>query len=494
MKNKYLIFTLLLFTAFVSRVSAGGSISTNTSSVYSGDSFTITASINGSATWNVNVGSSGPVSGCTIRQAGYTDDLSETSKTWSATCNTNGTGTVTITLSGTITNGDGVTTPISGSRTVQVVDRPSNSGSSSSSSNSNNSSNNNSSNNTVTKKDTKSSNNNLKELSITDYKISPEFDKSKTEYTLTVPNEVNKITINATKEHDKASISGDGEKELKEGENKFEIVVTAENGSKKTYKITVIVDSKPIIVKIDKKEYTIVKNKEDLPELEIEHEDMTLTIEEQEIPAFRIDKINYVLVGLKDSEGNINLYKFDSFKNDEKEPEYRLFKYLKSSGILFVRLDFPKNKIPKNYKKYTETINEEKVEVYKLSKNSKYSLIYGLNLETNKENIYRYDKEENTLQIFEREEAEKLEEKVVRREKLIMILGGVIFVLIILTTIGFTRRPKMKDEDFFDEKEIKNEKEEIDKLTKKDIQKIEKENKKLEKQNKKKLKKGDFDM
>ena len=485
MKNKYLIFTLILFTAFVSKVSAGGSISTNASSVYSGDSFTITASINGSATWNVNVGSSGPVSGCTIRQAGYTDDLSETSKTWSATCNTNGTGTVTITLSGTITNGDGVTTPISGSRTVQVVDRPA----SNNNSNNNNSNNNNKQNTTV-KKETKSNNTKLEEFGVKDYKISPDFSNDKNDYTLTVPYDVNKIEIYATRSSDKQKVTGTGEKELKEGENKFEVVVTAEDGTRRTINLTVNVDSKPIVVKVDGNDYTVIKKKEELTKLDIEHEDMTLTIEEQEIPAYRIDKIGYVLVGLKDSEGNINLYKFDSFKNDEKEPEYHLFKYLKSTGILFIRLDFPKNKIPKNYKKYTETINDEKVEVYKLSKNSKYSLIYGLNVETGKENIYRYNSEENTLQLYEREEVKKIEEKVVRREKLIMILGGIIFILIILTTIGFTRHPKNKADDFFTEEK----EEDTEKLTKKDIKRMNKENKKIEKENKKKLKKGDFDM
>ena len=488
-KIKYGLLLFISLFAFNNKVSAAASISTSTSQVYSGSSFSVNASVSGVAAWNVHVSASGPVSGCSINAADSTDDAMDTSKSFSATCTATGTGTITINLSGDTTTAAGQNTPISGSRTVQVVDRPA----TSNNNNSNNNKKQTNNNKNTEKKDDKSSNNNLKSLEIENYKISPDFSNDKTEYTLTVPNDVKKITINAKKDHDKASISGDGEKEVKEGENKFEVVVTAENGSKKTYTIVVTVDSKPIIVKVDNSEYTIVKKKDELPQLDIEHEDMTLTIEEQEIPAYRIDKIGYVLIGLKDSEGKINLYKFDSFKNDEKEPEYHLFKYLKTSGILFIRMDFPKNKIPSNYKKYTEEINGEKIEVYKLSSSSKYSLIYGLNVETGKENIYRYDSNENTLQIFEREEAKKLEAKVLRREKLIIILGGVIFILIILTTIGFTRRPKIKEE-VYEEKNIKNELKETEELTKKDIKRIEKENKKLEKKKNKKQKKGDFDM
>ena len=99
--------------------------------------------------------------------------------------------------------------------------------------------------------------------------------------------------------------------------------------------------------------------------------------------------------------------------------------------------------------------------VYKLSKDSKYSLIYGINVETGKENVYKYDKNENTLQIFEREEQKLLEEELEKYKKLIMILGGVILVLILLVTIGFTRKPKQKkevienvDEDFLTKKEF----------------------------------------
>ena len=221
-----------------------------------------------------------------------------------------------------------------------------------------------------------------------------------------------------------------------------------------------------------------------MPELDIEHEDLKLNIEEQEIDAYRIDKIGYVLVGLKDSDGNINYYKFDSFKNDEKPAEYHLVKFLKTNGLKLIYLDFPQKKIPAGYKKYTITINDKEYEVYKLNKDSKYALLYAINVETGKENIYRYDEKENTVQIYTNEDVKTANEEIEKYQKLIILLGGAILLLLILTTIGFTRKgKKANDDELVDIMSIDKE----DKKTKKEL-------KKLEKKQRKKQKKGEPDM
>lgn len=460
-KIKYLALIFVSAFIFNTGVKAASSLYTSSSTVYNGSSFTVGVKLSGVASWEIHVSASGPVSGCSINQADATKNAMNGSETYTAECKTTGTGNINISLTGNTTDQNGNTVNISGSKSVNVINKPASS--------------NTSNNSTTTKKETKSSNNNLKSLEIEGYKINPEFDKNKTDYTLTVPNDVNKIKILAYKEDDKASLSGDdGEKEVKEGENKFTVVVKSENGIEKKYNITITVDSKPIIVKIKNEEYTLIKKKDELPELELKHEDLTLNIEDQEVPAYRIDNISYVLVGLKDKEGNINLYKFDSFKDNEKPAEYKLFKPLSFNSKIINIIDFPKNKIPSNYKKYSIKINDQDVIAYKLNKNSKYSLIYGINIETGKENLYKYDTTENTIQIFEREEQELLEEELEQYKKLILILGIVIIVLILLVTISFTRKSKNKIS------------EEDNELTKKDIKRIEKESKKLNKKNKNK--------
>ncbi len=84
--------------------------------------------------------------------------------------------------------------------------------------------------------DTRSANTNLKKLEVEGHNLST---TDKTNYSLTVKNSVNKIKIVAEAADNKAKVSGAGEKELKVGDNVFQVVVTAENGTKKTYTITV---------------------------------------------------------------------------------------------------------------------------------------------------------------------------------------------------------------------------------------------------------------
>ena len=87
---------------------------------------------------------------------------------------------------------------------------------------------------------TKSNNADLSALSVTGRTIFPTFNKNTLEYTLTVPSTVDSITINATRDDDRASMTGDGTKQLSVGEQTFPIVVTAENGTtKKTYNVKV---------------------------------------------------------------------------------------------------------------------------------------------------------------------------------------------------------------------------------------------------------------
>ena len=51
---------------------------------------------------------------------------------------------------------------------------------------------------------------------------------------------VEKININATVEENTATLSGTGEKQLAVGNNKFDIVVVAEDKTKRTYTVNVV--------------------------------------------------------------------------------------------------------------------------------------------------------------------------------------------------------------------------------------------------------------
>ena len=103
----------------------------------------------------------------------------------------------------------------------------------------------------VNRPDNRSTNNNLSSLSVDIGNIS--FNKNTTSYKLTTKS--SSVNISASKEDSRASITGDiGSKGLNIGTNTFRINVVAENGSKKTYTITIVRES-------DQKQDTTLGNK-----------------------------------------------------------------------------------------------------------------------------------------------------------------------------------------------------------------------------------------
>ena len=128
---------------------------------------------------------------------------------------------------------------------IYLSDAPKSSGGSTSSSNNSESKN-------------KSSNNNLSnlEIDIADFKFNPEV----TEYNLEVPYNTKIISIKAISESDRAVVTGAGEKALKVGENNYSIVITAEDGTTKEYKISIRRNAK---VSDEEKETVIETEKED---------------------------------------------------------------------------------------------------------------------------------------------------------------------------------------------------------------------------------------
>ena len=93
----------------------------------------------------------------------------------------------------------------------------------------------------------KSGNNALSTLTVSVGTLTPAFDPAVTEYTLSLPQGTEKLTLTATPSDSNATVQGDGELTLQEGENTLSLVVTAENGDTKTYTITVQVAQAPTL-------------------------------------------------------------------------------------------------------------------------------------------------------------------------------------------------------------------------------------------------------
>lgn len=114
---------------------------------------------------------------------------------------------------------------------------------SSSNSTSNKTNKTNTSSNTTSGSSTKSSDATLSDLGIkpNDFKG---FKSGTTSYKTTVPEDVAEVEVYAKTTSSKATVTGTGKKKLENGTNKVEVIVTAENGTKKTYTIEITREGK----------------------------------------------------------------------------------------------------------------------------------------------------------------------------------------------------------------------------------------------------------
>lgn len=302
-----------------------------------------------------------------------------------------------------------------------------------------------------------SKNNNLSSLAVEGYELSTPFDKNTLEYTVSVPSDVEKITINAAVEDKTASLIGTGEFEVSEGENKFEIKVTAQNGGLKTYTLKINVEDKnPIEVVIDNEKYTVVKRVKSL-EIPRTYEETTENINGIDVPAFKSTITNFTLIGLKNISGEVSLYLYDN-------GVYTKYTEINTSGIVI----FPKEtkNIPKDYTKTEIEINGIKVTAYKYKNQTNFYLIYGVNIETGKEGLYEYDTENSSIIKYNSAIIDELNKRIDNYFLIIAVLGVESLVLLTILLITNVKR-KSKNRN---KKQIKNitEQEEKENETKKE--------------------------
>ena len=411
MKKKLIIFSLIaLFFTWINPVYAASlAISASSKSITTGGTVKITVNANGLiGKFSITSSNGNVLSGGTSSVW-----LENESKTYTFTAKSVGSATITV---NPIDVSDSNGNSYSGSKSVTVG---------------------------VVKPREKSTNNNLKSLSIEGYNISPEFNKNTLEYTVNLESNVEKIKINATKEDGYASVSGIGEKEVQEGNNKFDITVTSETGSSKVYTINAVVkDSNPIVKKVNGKDYTIVKRASALTK-PLSFDESTIFIDNTEIPSFYNEILNITLIGLKDDNGNISLFKYD--KDQDTLIKYDFLKS-ESRTIIFENTD---EKIP-GYQKQTININNIDYEMYQSDIDSNYVLIYGTDLETGNKAWYSYNIKEQTIQVYMSNIINKMNDnfdKTIKEYKLVvlsMVILSIILLLIVVIQLSSKNRLKKK--------------------------------------------------
>lgn len=282
-----------------------------------------------------------------------------------------------------------------------------------------------------------SKNNNLASLGVEGFTLTPEFNANTLEYSVIVPEDTKEVNLTGTVQDKKASITGVGVQQVNQGNNKFLVTVKAENGSEKTYTINVDVkDENPIEVTVGDKKYTVVKIKENLPIASLYNE-YSIKINEFDIPAYKNDYTGLVLVGLKDTEGNISLFIYDDENNSYKE-----YNELKSSQITIYPLK-PEENI-EGYKKGNVKIQDIDVEGFYLNEDSDFFVIYGVNVETGDKGFYMYDKKMQTLIKYNDELSSLLSEKIKLYTYIIIGFISLSVVMLIIIIVLVCKKGKKK--------------------------------------------------
>ena len=295
----------------------------------------------------------------------------------------------------------------------------------------------------------KSSNNFLSSLTIDGLELDPKFDKEVLEYSVSVPAETEKIKINAQLADSNSQVAGTGEVEVKTGLNTFEIVVTAENGSKRTYTLKATVEElTPLTVNVNKETYTIVRKRKDLPKISEYFTEKDIQIGENTIEGYYNDTLKYEIVGLKDTKGNTNFY---IYKNNK----YTLYKEYTFNGTTLEILD---KEVNNHYIKTTFNYDGDKITSYKEAKvniikntyaldteevvDDQFYLFYAKNVETGKEYLYQYDALEKTVQRYNTEVLDMYKKS--SDTYYMYLLGAILLIglLILLLAVSLIKKSK----------------------------------------------------
>lgn len=219
MKKKIfsILFALILIFAIRNTCNAANASISCETNVTVGEKINI--SVTGSGVqWNLQL----KVNGETIAKSSEVDNIDGNKNiSFSGTYTPKSEGTLDVALTGTVTeSSDGSTIRSFQGKSITVKAKETNN------------------NDNTTNTTTKSSEARLRDLGITpnDFKG---FKRDTYTYNVEVPNNVSKVNVYAKAVDSKAKISGIGDVTLKEGKKSVNVVVTAEDGTKKTYTINI---------------------------------------------------------------------------------------------------------------------------------------------------------------------------------------------------------------------------------------------------------------
>lgn len=188
-----------------------------------------------------------------------------------------------------------------------------------------------------------SSNANLSSIKLSNGSLSPAFNANTTNYNVTVKYDVDTINVTGSVADGKSRVTGGGTLGLDVGNNECVLMVTAEDGTKKSYTINIkrmteeetlaaekeARDANPLLVVIDGVDYTIVNDLKDVT-IPAGFTQGTATRKESEITVLNDSIGRYQLCWLTNAEGAGAFYIRDESDNFTK------LAYINANGVMYI--------------------------------------------------------------------------------------------------------------------------------------------------------------
>ncbi len=252
-----------------------------------------------------------------------------------------------------------------------------------------------------------SGDNSLKSLEISPGTLTPAFQPGTTAYSVTLPEDTTSIVVSAVPNDAKATVAVSHNNDLEPGENKTYIVVTAENGTQKTYVLNITCgeaqepdEAEAQTVTINGVEYAIASAKQ----LETVEAPEGFTAGETDykgikVPVYRSPNQKLQLMYLLDAEEQGKWYIYT-----ENPENFTLYIEERNAANRYVILTPGADvEIPDGYQKSELNLNGTPVTSYVCNGDDSIVLIYAMNLD-GEPGFYFYDTVEGTYQRYHESE------------------------------------------------------------------------------------------
>lgn len=259
-----------------------------------------------------------------------------------------------------------------------------------------------------------SSNADLTELYISSGSLSPAFSSSVTSYNIVIPYNVTVLTVSAETADKNAKITVEGSKNMQVGKNVRKVIVTAPNGTKKTYTLNITrqegtgnetgTTTTPGIPATDASKVTVGEDTlyiaKDLKDVTLPagFEQVALTVNDTQFPSVQDKSRTVVLLYLTDADGkNGKFYMYDTAAMTFSDFTHTQV----STGVYTFLTPDSTVAIPTGFAQTFLKVGEQTITAWSFpdAAMQEYYLVYALSPTGNK-GLYQYDTVEGTFQRY----------------------------------------------------------------------------------------------